>query len=73
MPTTERYNKTFLTVFLGLGICMLMMQPVDAQSLDFDHDFETGFPLTGAHQTVSCESCYTIGIFKGTPRQCSRC
>ncbi len=73
MPTTGRFNKTFLTVFLGLGICMLMMQPVDVQKIDFDHDFETGFLLTGEHLIASCDDCHASGIFKGTPRQCSRC
>ena len=72
MPTTRRFNKTFLTVFLGLGICLMMMQSVDAQSVNFDH-FSTGFSLTGEHQKVSCESCHIRGIFKGTPGNCDGC
>ena len=73
MPETRRFNKTFLNVFLGLCICLLMIAPAGAQNLDFDHDFETGFPLTGAHQTVSCESCHLQGIFIGTPGNCDGC
>ena len=72
MLNTRRINKTILTVFFALGLCLLMMQPVDAQSANFDH-FSTGFPLTGAHQTTSCESCHIRGIFKGTPRNCDGC
>ena len=56
-----------------LCICFLMIAQAGAQSLDFDPDLETGFLLTGAHQTVSCESCHTSGIFKGAPGQYSRC
>lgn len=38
----------------------------------FDH-LQTGFPLTGAHTTVRCESCHARGVFKGTPTQCATC
>jgi hypothetical protein len=73
MYTHRNFISAFLIIILVLGICLLMIAPAGAQSLDFDHDFETGFPLTGVHQTVSCESCHTSGIFKGIPRQSSRC
>ena len=72
MQITRRFNKAFLTVFLGLGICLMMMQSVSGQSINFDH-FSTGFPLTGAHQNISCESCHVRGIFIGAPRTCSGC
>jgi predicted CXXCH cytochrome family protein len=32
----------------------------------------TSFPLTGAHTTVLCAKCHTVG-FKGTPTVCSSC
>jgi len=32
----------------------------------------TSFPLTGAHTTVLCSKCHTVG-FKGTPTSCSSC
>ncbi|MCP4408623.1 MAG: hypothetical protein GY807_12830, partial [Gammaproteobacteria bacterium] len=38
----------------------------------FDH-FSTGFPLTGAHDGVTCEDCHIKGIFKGTPKSCNAC
>ena len=38
----------------------------------FDHD-TFSFPLTGAHKTVSCESCHAGNIFKGTPKDCNSC
>ncbi|MDH4061437.1 MAG: hypothetical protein OEU94_11555, partial [Aquincola sp.] len=38
----------------------------------FDHQ-TTGFPLTGLHQDVRCETCHIKGIFKSTPRDCATC
>jgi hypothetical protein len=38
----------------------------------FDH-LTTGFPLTGLHARIDCESCHMSGVFKGTPRQCRAC
>jgi hypothetical protein len=73
MLTTRRFNKILLTVFFTLGLCLLMLATAGAQSLNFDHDFDTGFSLTGSHQTISCESCHIRGIFKGTPRNCDGC
>ncbi len=72
MTTTRRFNKSFPSVLLGLCFCLLIMQSVDAQSINFDH-FSTNFPLTGVHQTVSCERCHVNGIFKGAPRSCNGC
>lgn len=39
---------------------------------DFDH-IATGFPLTGAHMRVDCETCHVNGIFRGTPTSCKGC
>jgi Outer membrane cytochrome MtrC/MtrF-like, domains II/IV len=39
---------------------------------NIDHN-RTRFPLTGAHQGVSCERCHTGGRFAGTPRDCVSC
>jgi len=41
-------------------------------SIDFNHN-KTGFPLTGAHVRVECETCHTGGLFKGTPKDCAGC
>jgi len=43
-----------------------------AQPADFDHDL-TGFPLTGAHERVRCETCHVAGAFAGTPTACAAC
>lgn len=39
---------------------------------DFNH-LKTGFPLTGVHINVECETCHAGGIFKGTPTDCAGC
>lgn len=55
--------------------------PLDCQSCHgsttwssarFDHS-RSGFPLTGSHQSASCESCHAGGRFKGTPKDCASC
>ena len=38
----------------------------------FDH-FNTGFPLSGQHQTLQCATCHLKGVFKGTPKTCAAC
>ena len=38
----------------------------------FDHAL-TGFPLSGAHVSVSCVSCHKNQIFKNTPQDCYSC
>jgi len=38
----------------------------------FEH-YRTRFPLVGAHQLVSCESCHRSGQFAGTPTRCFLC
>lgn len=51
-------------------------RPADAQPLQIrdslDH-LATGFPLTGSHERVPCESCHVGGVFRGTPRECGTC
>ena len=39
----------------------------------FDHTAMTGFALTGAHITLTCNQCHTNGQFKGTPSNCVGC
>ena len=38
----------------------------------FDHNLSS-FKLTGAHTNVSCNTCHSNGVFKGTPSQCGVC
>ena len=38
----------------------------------FDHN-ATNFPLTGAHQQVSCTDCHVNNVYAGTPSDCYSC
>jgi hypothetical protein len=38
----------------------------------FDHNL-SGFPLTGAHARLACESCHRGGNFSGLPTSCAAC
>ncbi len=42
------------------------------RNVSFDH-VKTGFPLTGAHVALPCETCHVQGTFKGTPKNCETC
>jgi hypothetical protein len=42
------------------------------RNVSIDH-IKTGFPLTGAHVTLPCETCHVQGTFKGTPKKCETC
>ena len=61
--------------WLLLPIILVLWLPINAQAVknrDFDH-FSTGYPLSGLHVKVDCESCHVKGIFKGTARFCAGC
>lgn len=47
-------------------------KPADSRSMSFNHT-ATGFFLDGAHARLTCESCHTKGLFRGTPRDCATC
>jgi hypothetical protein len=61
-----------------LGLLLLVLPNSDAlaapakRNVSFDH-IKTGFPLTGAHVTLPCETCHIQGVFKGTPKKCAAC
>jgi hypothetical protein len=58
---------------LTLAIVLASTGVASAQAgSDFDH-FRTRFPLTGAHERVTCESCHVGGTFAGTPTRCETC
>jgi hypothetical protein len=38
----------------------------------FNHN-NTGFPLTGRHNSLACNSCHANGVFQGTPTNCYAC
>ncbi len=44
----------------------------NAATSKFDHD-PTGFPLTGTHKSVPCDSCHINARFKTTPKNCFGC
>jgi hypothetical protein len=53
--------------------CHSTNQPFEAASRTFDHA-RTKFPLTGAHQTATCESCHSSPTFAGVPfASCASC
>lgn len=68
----------FLLVTLAMLATGLMLYggPTAAapapKRVNFDH-LKTGFPLTGQHQQVQCETCHRGGVFAGTPKQCINC
>jgi hypothetical protein len=39
----------------------------------FDHSGESNFPLLGAHNALSCESCHTTDLTTALPRDCQGC
>ncbi len=61
-----------------LGLFLLALPNSDTlaapakRNVSFDH-VKTGFPLTGAHVTLPCETCHVNGTFKGTPKKCATC
>ncbi len=40
---------------------------------NFDHNVDTQFPLTGAHQSTACLGCHASGVYKGLPTTCVSC
>lgn len=66
----------FLHFLMLLTLCMsaAVVHAQDKQRAggNYNHT-STGFPLTGVHVSVDCETCHTGGIFKGTPTTCDGC
>jgi hypothetical protein len=75
MMAARSLNDTWKAGLLLLTLALLATA-TDAATpthrTDFDH-LRTGFPLTGAHATATCESCHVGGLFKGTPTACESC
>ena len=51
------------------GLCHATTSWVDVR---FNHD-RTGFPLTGAHKTVTCKECHAVDFVRPLPRTCVGC
>jgi hypothetical protein len=58
-------------LLLALTNSVALAAPIK-RNVNFDH-VKTGFPLTGAHVTLPCETCHIQGTFKGTPKKCATC
>jgi hypothetical protein len=67
-------GKTQPLLFLVavIVIACLPMSALAVKDRSFNH-FSTGFPLSGQHLKVDCESCHIRGVFKGTPKFCAGC
>ena len=71
-------NSSWIGARAILALPLLLLLIIDTASaqtnhnINFDH-IRTGFPLTGAHQQLPCETCHIQGIFKGTPKKCETC
>ena len=74
--TKNKNDALIRTTLAGLLWLLLMfalpLHAAEQRGTDFDH-LRTGFPLTGAHTQVECQTCHARGVFKGTPRQCDLC
>lgn len=75
MMTTARMTAWTTVAVTASVLCFLALwQPAVAEDIEsrFDHT-GTRFILTGSHEGVACESCHTMGVFRGTPTDCSFC
>jgi len=52
--------------------CTTCHSTVSWSGASFNHN-ATGFPLTGAHQTVQCVGCHGDGVYAGKPTACVSC
>jgi hypothetical protein len=52
--------------------CASCHSPRGFQATAFDHS-RTKFPLTGAHRTLSCQSCHADNVYRGKPTTCVSC
>ena len=80
MTNANRFFKhsSWIDALAALGFSLLVLFSTAAsaatatRNVHFDH-IKTGFPLTGAHATLPCETCHVQGVFRGTPRKCQTC
>jgi hypothetical protein len=71
-PFRWLYLLPVFFVLAGLIYSAAEAANTTAKPAEFDH-MSTGFPLRGAHERLTCETCHLRGIFKGTPNRCSGC
>ncbi len=66
--TTNPNHKT-----AGFAVdCQTCHTAITWDGAKFDHS-KTQFPLNGAHQAATCQSCHADGVFKGKPTTCVSC
>lgn len=56
------FQFSWLTLLLVTLCGGLLNNPSQAATSEYDH-FSTGFPLTGEHRNVECDSCHDKGQF----------
>jgi len=70
------YNATTKPPHVAAGFAAAQCESCHAvtawTAATYDHA-RTAFPLTGAHQTTSCNSCHADGVYKGKPTTCVSC
>ena len=67
----RQITSATLVIFMAFIFNSATAAPSNSNA-SFKHDV-TGFVLNDAHSRVSCESCHTQGVFRGTPRDCGSC
>lgn len=70
-PRTARWLAAVRRL-AALSLCLACGLAGAAIAPNFNHA-STGYPLTGAHTALPCESCHVGGVMKGTPRDCESC
>jgi len=71
----QDYNGTTDPAHLAAGFsttCQSCHSTTSWAASAFNHD-GTGFPLTGAHRSVSCTQCHVNGVYSGTGTTCISC
>ncbi len=67
----QQITLMVFAVFMAF-VCGSGLAATSVGNSSFNHN-TTGFALSGAHNRVSCESCHTQGVFRGTPKDCASC
>ena len=68
----EADRREVSSIAIAAILVALLLSRAGAAEEDFDH-LRSGFPLTGAHERIDCQSCHVRGFFEGTPTRCGVC
>lgn len=74
---TSAARAALRVALVAAALSVSLLGPGRAEDRDvveerFDHT-GTRFILTGSHEGVACESCHSMGVFRGTPTECAFC